>query len=194
LVEDEVETTIGCCWFKFLCFFFGDNHSGSCGEKESWRKVVGPYRWCWFCVYWLDKSLSCLSIFLMFIYFLFVFFLFPLSPTPFIVVMELVFIRDLRDAKAPVLAKSSLLITKPSSWPLILIMWICLSVHYTCMFWLVVQAVIFTCHARALVMLRQIKGGLHIKLSVRGIQGMVRVWERKEVWKVASRLAFYCLH
>lgn len=50
------------------------------------------------------------------------FFLFPLSPTPFIVVMELVFIRDLRDAKAPVLAKSSLLITKPSSWPLILIM------------------------------------------------------------------------
>jgi hypothetical protein len=93
-----------------------------------------------------------------------------------------------------VLAKSSLLITKPSSWPLILIMWICLSVHYTCMFWLVVQAVIFTCHARALVMLRQIKGGLHIKLSVRGIQGMVRVWERREVWKVASRLAFYCLH
>jgi hypothetical protein len=93
-----------------------------------------------------------------------------------------------------VLAKSSLLITKPSSWPLILIMWICLSVHYTCMFWLVVQAVIFTCHARALVMLRQIKGGLHIKLSVRGIQGMVRVWERREVWKVASMLAFYCLH
>jgi hypothetical protein len=86
--------------------------------EDRWLDLIGGAGFVctgWTRVFHVFLFFSCLCIFSLF-------FLFPLSPTPFIVVLELVFIRDLRDAKAPVLAKSSLLITKPSSWPLILIM------------------------------------------------------------------------
>lgn len=79
--------------------------------EDGWLDLTGSSRFVcggWtrvFCVFFFSLVFFC--------------FFFPLGPF-FMAAMELVFIGGLRDAKSPELGKSSLLMTKPLSLPLIL--------------------------------------------------------------------------